>query len=58
MPELSEEDQRKVDQYTRSNVNAIERKPFRPWLLLFIVFICLGILSVVGYFVASDHGVL
>ena len=41
---LSEEDLARVRQVTSTGVNSVERKPFRPWLLLayiagFIIFL-------------------
>ena len=45
---LSPDDQQRVDQYLSAPQHQIERKPFRPWFLLFIVLasvIGLGLLS-------------
>ena len=45
---LDPEDQRRVDEYLRAPQHQVERKPFRPWLLLGIVLavtIGLGLLS-------------
>lgn len=33
-PQLSDEDLRRVEQYLSSPVHQIERKPFRPWLMM------------------------
>lgn len=58
MPDLYPEDQAKVDQYLMSNVNDVERKPFRPLLLLGIIFLVLGGLTLVSYLIARSHGVV
>ncbi|OLS61453.1 DUF3094 family protein [Pseudomonas putida] len=45
---LTPEDQRRVDQYLQAPHHQVERKPFRPWLLLALVVgvtIGLGVLS-------------
>ncbi|MFQ6576522.1 DUF3094 domain-containing protein [Pseudomonas sp. UM16] len=45
---LNPEDQRRVDQYLQAPQHQVERKPFRPWLLLcmvVLVTIGLGVLS-------------
>lgn len=45
---LSPEDQRRVDDYLRAPQHQVQRKPFRPFLLLFVVLavvIGLGLLS-------------
>ena len=45
---LNPEDQRRVDQYLQAPQHQVERRPFRPWLLLFLVVgvtVLLGLLS-------------
>ncbi|AVD81523.1 MULTISPECIES: DUF3094 domain-containing protein [Pseudomonas] len=45
---LNPEDQRRVDEYLRAPQHQVERKPFRPWLLLVLVVavtIGLGLIS-------------
>ncbi|WP_271196895.1 DUF3094 family protein [Pseudomonas turukhanskensis] len=45
---LSPDDQQRVDQYLSAPQHQVERRPFRPWFLLFIVLasvIGLGLLS-------------
>ncbi len=45
---LSPDDQQRVDQYLSAPQHRVERRPFRPWFLLFIVLasvIGLGLLS-------------
>lgn len=58
MPELYPEDQKKVDEFLKSDVNSIPREPFKPWLLLLIIFIVLGLLTLVSFLVADSHGVI
>lgn len=55
---LSEEDQSKVDQYLKSGVNEVERKPFRPWLLLLVIVVVLTLLSLLSVFIAQTKGVV
>ncbi len=56
--ELKPEDQAKVDAYLNSPINQVERKPFRPWLLLFSLIGFLGLLSLISYIVGVQQGVL
>ena len=45
---LNPDDQRRVEDYLRSPQHQVERRPFRPWLLLvllLVVVIGLGLLS-------------
>ncbi|MGH8438433.1 MAG: DUF3094 family protein [Pseudomonas sp.] len=45
---LNPEDQRRVDHYLQAPQHQVERKPFRPWLLLgmvVLVTVGLGLLS-------------
>ena len=45
---LNPDDQRRVDEYLRAPQHQVERRPFRPWLLLVLtlaVVIGLGLLS-------------
>ncbi|KUJ82806.1 DUF3094 domain-containing protein [Microbulbifer flavimaris] len=60
MPEkkLSDEDQAKVDKYLHSGVNRVERKPFRPFLLLGIIVVVLTVLSLVSLLIARTKGVV
>lgn len=57
-PTLSSEDQARVDQYLRSEKHQVQRRPFKPWRLLFLLIAFLTALSGVCYWVAVDHGVL
>ena len=56
MPKLYDEDQKKVDDFIKSNVNDVERQPFKLTRLLMIIFLVLGLLTGVSYLVAMSHG--
>lgn len=53
---LSPEDQARVDSVISSGVNDVERKPFRPGLLLAIILVVLTLLSGISYFLAWQQG--
>ncbi|WP_105102843.1 DUF3094 family protein [Microbulbifer pacificus] len=55
---LSEEDQARVDRYLRSGYNDVERKPFRPILLLVIIVGVLTLLSLLSLLIAQTKGVV
>ncbi len=45
---LNPDDQQRVEEYLQLSQNQVERKPFRPWLLLAVVLVAvigLGLLS-------------
>lgn len=56
--QISPEDQARVDAVTRRGVNSIERKPFRPWLLLGIILLVLTLLSGLSFLIAYLQGVV
>ena len=56
--ELTPEDQAKVDHYLSSPIHQVERKPFRPWLLLGVILCVMTVLSVFSYGIAWWHGVV
>lgn len=58
MPELYPEDQEKVDRYLSASIHQVERKPFRPLLLLGITVLGMGLLTLVAWVVARTHGVV
>jgi len=58
MPELFPQDQQKVDEFLHSNVNDVERKPFRPFFLLMIIAAVLAVMTVLAFWVATSHQVL
>lgn len=55
MPELSQIDQEKVNAYLSSNVNDVERKPFRPFLLLGGLMVALAVVSLIAYIASLAH---
>ncbi|GAA5524397.1 hypothetical protein Maes01_00954 [Microbulbifer aestuariivivens] len=55
---LSDEDQARVDQYLNSGVHRVERKPFRPFLLLGVIVMVLTALSLVSWLIARSKGVV
>lgn len=55
---LSPEDQQRVDRYLSSGVNQTERKPFRIWRLFAFIWLLLGLMGVVSYWLALQHGVI
>lgn len=55
---LSDEDQARVDKYLRSGVNDVERKPFRPLLLLLVIVGVLTLLSLLSVLIARTKGVV
>lgn len=55
---LTPKDQEKVDRYLRSPIHQVERKPFRPWLLLGVILAAMIVLSVLSYAIAWQHGVV
>jgi hypothetical protein len=46
--ELSPEDQRRVDEFTHSGIHSVERRPFRPLLLMVILMVVVTLLSVLA----------
>ncbi|WOX07100.1 DUF3094 family protein [Microbulbifer pacificus] len=55
---LSAEDQARVDRYLRSGYNDVERKPFRPILLLVAIVGVLTLLSLLSLLIAQTKGVV
>ncbi|GAB1256132.1 DUF3094 family protein [Aurantivibrio plasticivorans] len=55
---LYPDDQARVDAYNKRGYNDIERKPFRPLLLLFVLFLVVSGLGGVAYAIAWWHGVI
>lgn len=56
MPKLYEDDQAKVNEVLNEGANKKDRVPFRPWLLLMIIFIALVALTLVSYYIAAQEG--
>jgi len=56
-PRLSPEDQAKVDEFLKQGVNAVERKPFKPFRLLILLLVVVTTLSVLSQLLAHWAGV-
>ncbi len=57
-PQLTPEDQARVDRVLGRGVYATERKPFRPWLLMAMILVVLTAMSGLSYWIARMHGVV
>ena len=57
-PPLTEEDQLRLSRYLSAPNHQLERKPFRPWLLLIIIVGGLTLLSGLSYLIAWSHNVV
>jgi quinol-cytochrome oxidoreductase complex cytochrome b subunit len=55
---LNSKDQARVDAYLSRPNHQIERKPFRPWLLMGVVVLVMIFLSIFSYILAYIHGVI
>jgi hypothetical protein len=55
---LSDEDQARVNQYLNQPIYRVQRKAFRPWLLLGIILLVMTALSLLSYLLAYLHGVV
>jgi len=55
---LSDEDQAKVDVFIQSGYNATERRPFRPLLLLLVLWVVVSLLGFIAWFYAKQMGVV
>lgn len=56
--ELNSEDQARVERYLNRPTHRIERKPFRPWLLMGVIVLVMTFLSLFSYLLAYLHGVV
>ncbi len=54
---LYPEDQQKVDEFLQSGVNSVERKPFRPFLLILILIAVVTGISLFSQMLASLAGI-
>lgn len=54
---LYPEDQEKVDKFLREGVNSVERKPFKPLRLLFILLVIVTSLSVLSLTLTRCAGI-
>jgi len=56
--QLSPEDLARVEKVINSGYNSVERKPFRPMLLLLMVFVVLTVLSLLSLLIAKLNNVI
>ncbi len=56
-PRLSPEDQARVDKFTSSGINSVERKPFRPIRLMLFLVLVVSSLSLVSILLSRWAGV-
>ncbi|WP_111642733.1 DUF3094 family protein [Marinimicrobium alkaliphilum] len=55
---LYPEDQARVDEYLKTGVNSVERKPFRMWTLLGVIVLVMFALGGVSLMLARMEGVI
>ena len=56
--QLSDEDMARVEEYLSISVNQVERKPYRPWLLLLVLWVVVAALGGVSLLFAWMNGLL
>lgn len=56
--QLSDEDQLRVDSVINSGVNGVERSGFKPWRLLFFIWLVLLAMGAVSWLIGSDAGLI
>ncbi len=56
--ELSPEDQARVDAYLKQGYNDVERKPFRPLRLLFVLWIVVTLIGAFALAYTRYHGII
>lgn len=55
---LSDEDMARVNEYLSSPIHQVERKPYRPWLLLLVLWLVVTAMGGVAVGFAWYHGLL
>lgn len=55
---LSDEDLARVEEYLSSPTHQVERKPYRPWMLLLVLWVVVAVLGGAAYFFAWYNDVL
>lgn len=55
---LSDEDMARVDEYLSSPIHQVERKPYRPWLLLLVLWVVVVAMGGVAMGFAWFQGLL
>jgi hypothetical protein len=56
--QLSDEDMARVEQYLSTSIHQVERKPYRPWLLLLVLWVVVAALGGVSLLLAWMNGLL
>lgn len=56
MPELYPEDQERVNKVISEGMYKPDHKPFKPWTLLSVIVVALGLITVVSFWISSQHG--
>jgi DUF3094 family protein len=56
--QLSDEDMARVEEYLSSPVHQVERKPYRPWLLLLVLWVVVAALGGASLLFAWMNGLL
>ena len=56
--QLSDEDMARIEEYLSISVNQVERKPYRPWLLLLVLWVVVAALGGVSLLFAWMNGLL
>lgn len=55
---LSTEDMQRVEKYLNSGFNRSERKPFRGWILLLVVWVVIAALGSISWYIGKGSGFL
>ena len=55
---LSKEDQKRVDAYLSSGFNSVNRAPFRPLRLLILIWVVVGALGLISWYIGKQAGYL
>jgi hypothetical protein len=55
---LSSEDMQRVEKYLNSGFNRSQRKPFRPLLLLLVIWIVVAVLGGISWYIGKESGFL
>lgn len=56
MPKLSPEDQARVDQVLNQSIHRVERRPFRPMMMMVGLVVVLLLLTAISYAIAAYYG--
>ncbi len=56
MPELYPEDQERVNKVISEGMYKPDHKPFKPWTLLLVIIVVLGLITLVSFWIAAGQG--